>query len=304
MMLRLRDLVKRLRPEVVISHSWNCNVLAAVAFRACRPRPKLILYEHTPPSFNSLYKGWQNLLKNFTITPLYRQADAMIVVSGGIRREYEERYRIPRDRIAVIPPPVDVARVVSQAREQVDHPWFNDDVPIILTAAPLTPAKDLRTLLSAFAVIRKENHARLVLVGDGPERGVLERHASHLGIENDFQILGYQPNPYKYMARSSVFASTSVVEGFGIAIVEALSLGLPVVATRCDGPIDILEDGRYGLLTPVGDSAEAALSISRLMSDGPLRSAMSEAGRERACLYESERILNRIEDEIIGVLNA
>jgi len=304
MMLRLRDLMKRLRPEIVISHSWNCNALAAIAFRACKPRPKLILYEHTSVAFNSLYKGRQNLIKHLTIPPLYRRADVLIVVSEGIRREYEKKYFIPRDLIAVIPPPIDVVNVTRLAPEPVDHPWFNDGVPVILSVTPFTPAKDLKTLLNAFAVIRKEIHARLVLVGDGSERGMLESLASQLGIQKDFQILGYQPNPYKYMMRSSVFASTSVVEGFGIAIVEALALGLPVVATRCDGPVDILENGRYGLLTPVGDSTATAHAISRLLSDEALRMALSEDGRARACLYESEEILKRVEDKIISVLRS
>jgi glycosyltransferase involved in cell wall biosynthesis len=302
MALRLYDVVKRLRPEVLISHSWNCNVLAVIACRACNPRPKLILYEHTSLGFNNLYKGIRNLLKPFTIFPLYRQADALIVVSDGIRQEYEGRYHIPHDLVTVIPPPVDIGYVIRQAQEPVDHPWFNESIPIVAGVAPLTPAKDFSTLLNAFSLLRKDQPVRLVLIGDGPARGMLENMASQLGIEKDFQILGYQPNPYKYMVRSSVFASTSVVEGFGIAIVEALALGLPVVATTCDGPTDILEKGRYGILTPIGDSAATALAISRVLSDQALRASLSRSGRERAALYESEKILKRIENKIVSVL--
>jgi glycosyltransferase involved in cell wall biosynthesis len=301
MAVRLYGLVRRLRPDIVISHSWNCNVLAIIAFRACKPRPKLILYEHTPVAYYGLYKGFQSLLKPLTIFPLYRQADALFVVSEGIRQEYEKKYFIPREIITVIPPPVDIHNTLNRAREPVEHPWFNENIPIVISVAPLTPAKDFKTLLNAFAIIRAKKHVRLVLVGDGPERGMLENTALQLGIEKDFQILGYQPNPYKYMIRSSIFASTSAVEGFGIAIVEALALGLPVVATKCAGPIDILENGKYGLLTPACDSMATAFEILKLLSDETLYASLARSGRERAYLYESSKVLKIIENTIANL---
>jgi glycosyltransferase involved in cell wall biosynthesis len=140
--------------------------------------------------------------------------------------------------------------------------------PVILSAGRLVAKKDLATLLRAFARVREAERARLIILGEGRERSRLEGLAHKLGIAQDLKIVGWVANPYAYMARAAVFASSSIREGFGNVLVEALACGCPVVATDCpSGPAEILGDGRYGrLVAPSDAEALAAALLDALLS--------------------------------------
>ena len=127
-------------------------------------------------------------------------------------------------------------------------------------------------LIKAFHEVLKKKSARLVLVGDGPERKNLEKEARNLKLSNYIFFAGYQENPYKFMRESDVFVSSSRSEGFGIVLVEALSLGVSIVSTDClAGPREVLQGGKYGKLVPVGNHQLMAKSILETL-DAPLAS--------------------------------
>jgi glycosyltransferase involved in cell wall biosynthesis len=150
----------------------------------------------------------------------------------------------------------------------------------------LTAAKDFPTLVRAFAVVRAQRPARLVIVGDGEERGALLDLAKTLGIEKDMRLTGFDTNPYRYMSRSAVFVLSSQWEGFGNVLVEAMALGTPVVSTNCEsGPAEILEDGRWGKLVPVKDHRALATAILHTLAQpGP-------DARKRAEDFSVDRIV-------------
>jgi glycosyltransferase involved in cell wall biosynthesis len=208
------------------------------------------------------------------LTPLaarlfYTWADGIIAVSDGVAEDLVKITKIPRKRIEVIYNPVVTSEVFEKAKEVVEHPWFQSkEIPVILGVGRFYPQKDFPTLIRAFALVRRIQQARLVLLGgEGPDRYKIEQLISELNLEEDIAILGFAPNPYAYMAKATVFVLSSAWEGFGNVLVEAMATGTPVVSTDCpSGPSEILARGKYGWLTPVGDSKAMAETILKVLS--------------------------------------
>ena len=151
----------------------------------------------------------------------------------------------------------------DEARQSISHPWFNrDGPPVILAVGRLTAAKDYPTLLRAFSMVYQKQPARLLILGDGKERAPLESMVRQLGLTENVQMPGFVVNPYAYMARARLLALSSRWEGLPGVLVEALACGTPVVSTDCkSGPREILENGRFGRLVPVGDPDALAAAI-------------------------------------------
>jgi len=146
--------------------------------------------------------------------------------------------------------------------------------------------KDFPTLIRAFAQVRLRFPCRLVILGRGGQRQVLQSLARELGVAEDVDLPGFQANPYGFLAHAALFAFTSLWEGLGFALIEALAVGTPVVSTDCpSGPREILQGGRYGRLVPVGDAQALGLAMFETLSD-PLA---PEILREAAFPYEIEQ---------------
>jgi glycosyltransferase involved in cell wall biosynthesis len=186
----------------------------------------------------------------------------------------------------------------QRAREPIDHPWLAPgSAPVVLAVGRLTPTKDFPTLLRAFAQVRQALPARLIILGEGknPEESAarqieLMEMAAELGIAADVALPGFVINPLAYMARASVFVLSSVWEGFGNVIAEALACGCPVVSTDCpDGPGEILERGRYGRLVPVGDHGAMAAAILETLRGPPEPHIL----HGRAALFSVDRAVER-----------
>ena len=152
--------------------------------------------------------------------------------------------------------------------------------------------------MRAFAEVRKRQPARLVILGSEDERephikSYLQSLIQDFDLSEDVALLGFVSNPYSYMAKSSVFALSSIYEGFGNVIVEALAAGTPVVSTDCEsGPAEILSAGQYGKLVPVGDVAALAEGISTALLERPDRDRL----RRRAALFSVDKVASEYYD--------
>jgi glycosyltransferase involved in cell wall biosynthesis len=166
------------------------------------------------------------------------------------------------------------------------HPWFAPgEPPVILAAGRLTAQKDYPTLMRAFASLRKNRPAHLVILGEGEEHPRLQALAMELGIRADVDLPGFLDHPFPLMAHCQVLVLSSAWEGFGNVLVEALACGTQVVSTDCpSGPAEILEDGKYGRLVPVGDAVALAKAIEATL-DRPYPVAML---RQRAQAFSSK----------------
>jgi glycosyltransferase involved in cell wall biosynthesis len=201
---------------------------------------------------------------------LYRDADAIIVVSHGAADSVRSMFGDLGTPLHVIHNPIVVPALFAQGRERVDHPWFAaGEPPVLLAVGRLVPQKDFGTLIRAFGLVRRQRRARLLILGEGSERAVLEQLVAESECGADVQLPGFVMNPYAYMAAARGVVLSSRYEGLPSVLIEALALGTQVVSTDCpSGPREILRGGRWGRLTPVGDVPQLAEAMIGLL-DGP-----------------------------------
>ncbi len=220
----------------------------------------------------------------------YPYADEVVAISEGVADDLQSNTSL--DRIRVIYNPVVTESLKQQAEEPVNHPWFTKDVPVILSVGRLVDQKDFATLIRAFARLRENREAKLVIYGDGDRRPELERLVRQLELEADVDLPGFTNNPYKYMKNADVFVNSAKHEGFGNVIIETMACGTPIVATDCPGaPAELLGYGKFGELVPVGDSETMAETIGTMV-DNP---TSSEQLRERAAEFSLEGAIEKYE---------
>jgi glycosyltransferase involved in cell wall biosynthesis len=200
----------------------------------------------------------------------FGEADAVIAVSGAIAEDIAQHTGVARHRIRTIYNPTFTGDLVDKASAPLDHPWFERGCPpVILGVGRLAAQKDFPALLRAFAAVRGRRPARLVILGEGRLRRELMTLAHSLGIAADMDMPGYVSNPLAWMSRASVFVLSSTCEGLPGVLIEAMAAGCPVVSTDCpSGPAEILENGAYGRLVPVGDHLALAEAIAATL-DAP-----------------------------------
>lgn len=204
------------------------------------------------------------LVKSFT----YPRADHVVAVSQDAARDIAEHVGVPHDEVTVIYNPTYNETIVERSREPIEHPWFEEDVPIVTSVGRFSDQKDFETLIQAFTQIRAKRQVRLVLVGDGTNRERLEALVDDLGVKESVAFVGYQQNPYKYIAGADLFVLSSFYEGLPNVLIEALGVGTPAIATNCpSGPREILLDGAGGDLVPVGDVDAMADAIEQYLDD-------------------------------------
>ncbi len=175
---------------------------------------------------------------------------------------------IPLSRIQVIYNPVITPELLEKSKQPLDHPWFKQgEPPVILAVGRLHQVKDFSNLIRAFAMVRQLQPARLMILGTGAEEKQLKALISELGVEQDVMLPGFVNNPYAYIIASSVVVLSSLSESFSNVIIEAIALGTPVISTDCpSSPREILANGKYGELVPVGDSQAMAEAIKRVLA--------------------------------------
>lgn len=225
-------------------------------------------------------------------------ADAIVAVSEGVASDLREQVPRAAGKTITIHNPVVGPGLAEQAAEAVEHRWLVDGgEPVVLAAGRLSGEKDYPTLLRSFAEVARSRSARLVILGQGPDRDSLLELAKRLGIEDRFDLPGFDVNPFRYMARASVFVLSSRYEGFPNVLAQAMACGTPVVSTDCrSGPREMLEDGRWGRLVPVGDWRAMARAIEATLDD-PMP---EEALRERAAVYSVEASVERYLEVVLG----
>ena len=228
-------------------------------------------------------------------------ADGIAAISQGVADDLCKLIPVACHKVMTIYSPVVWPNHSNKAAAPVEHPWFdNGSVPVVLAAGRLTSVKDHATLLRAFARVLCSRPARLLILGVGPERENLLKLADHLGLSQCVDLPGFDPNPFVYMSRSRVFVLPSKYEGFGNVLPEAMACGTPVVSTDCrSGPREILEDGRWGRLVPVGDWHAMAEAILDTL-DNPIP---SDQLISRASDFSSDASIDRYLEVLTGSSN-
>jgi len=252
----LRRYLEQNQPDVMMSARVHTNLIALLARRASGAGTRMVVSErgdYGEKVEKSRRWRWRH------ITPLmrrlYADADAIISVSDDLAKRLPGYTGLDPEKIRVLHNPVVSSALHHQAEEPVDHPWFlSPGPPVVLAAGRLEPRKGFQDLIAAFAKLVAQKPLRLVIFGEGKSRPTLERQIAALGLADCVALPGWCANLYAYMARAALFVLPSHNEGLPGVLIQALACGCPVAATDCPtGPREILEDGRYGPLVPIGD---------------------------------------------------
>ena len=275
--------LRREKPQGLASVLDHSNVVALWARKLGRyPGRVVVIEQNTLSEAARNGKSRRDRVMPWMVRWFYPWADYVVSVSDGVSDDLAELVSLPPEKLRVIANPIVASDIGDLARAPVDHEWFEDGSAVFVAAGRLRPQKDFPTLLRAFAQVRSRRRARLLILGEGPERDRLEALVRELGIGSDASLPGATTNPYAYMARSTAFILSSRWEGLPTVLIEAMSCGAPVIATDCpSGPREILDGGRYGSLVPVGD-VDALSAAMEAALDGELARPPVESWRRYA----------------------
>ncbi len=291
--------LRRERPRALLSALEHTNVIALLAVRLAGVDTRVVVSVHTTVSRaiedSTLFRSrlFPKLMRWF-----YPWADSVVAVSEAAREDLTAVAGLEPEQVRVINNPVVTPQLFDKAESPLEHPWFAaGQPPVVLGVGRLVTAKNFPLLLRAFAEVRRELPARLMILGDGEQRPLLESLAVDLDIADDVAMPGFTENPYAYMARAKVFVLSSSFEGLPTVLIEALALGTPVVATDCpSGPAEILEKGRWGTLVPLDDERALAEGILNVLGNPVSRPRTEESWQP----YELNRVVDRYLALLIG----
>jgi glycosyltransferase involved in cell wall biosynthesis len=303
--LAIPALVKYLRaeqPAVLFSTIINANITALISQWLSGISIRCVVREASTLSVElANSSAFNRFLIPHLVSWIYPWAHAIVTPSYGVADDITKVTGLSRESIQVIYNPVVTKTLLDQARQPIDHPWLQTaETPVIIGMGRLTPQKDFETLIRAFARVKSELPARLILLGDGVERGKLEGLCQHIGIGNDVDFVGFSSNPYAFLSRATLFVLSSRWEGLPGALIEALACGVKVVSTDCpSGPREILGNGVYGQLVPVGDDS----AMSEAMLNALTGKYIAAAPAERIGLFEAESNIDRYLELLVGTPN-
>ncbi len=292
----IRSVAQHEKPGVIFGLMHNGSVFVATAALSIWSRKTLVLGSilgSVSAYFVSIGQS-PNLYERLVLRLSFWRLGGIVTPSKGVRLDLIENFHVPPRRIATIQNGFNLESNVVRAMESVAIP---KDCAWVVSACRLSAEKDFDTLLRAFRKVRNECRAKLLIVGDGALRDDIVALGWELGLGDDLLLLGHKCNPFPYMAMADVFVLSSHHEGFGNVIVEAMSVGTPVVATDCPfGPREIIVDGKNGFLVPVKDAGLMAKRCLLLIQDSDLRKSMGHLAKSCSRDFSMELMGRQFED--------
>ncbi len=259
---KLSSYLRDSNPEAIISTQFHSNLALAVSSTLSHYKGKVIYrlcnmmttYWRGNSKLRN-FKGWLVIKLFMTLT--LKRADFIIAQTTAMKEEVINDYHAKPEKVKTIPNFIDQAKIDKLAIKNVTHEWLsekNDNIPVILSAGRLDLQKDWDTLLKAFNKLQKKIKARLIIIGDGPDRKKLERYIKENKLFSCVSLAGFQLNPFAWMAKSDLFVLSTFGEGFPNVVIQSLACDCPVVSTDVpSAPREILEDGKWGRLSRLKD---------------------------------------------------
>lgn len=260
----MADYLDAEKPDVVVPVLIESNLVALLGRREAGYKPRIISsIRNTVASISAKYTP--------LVAALLPEADLVHVVSKGIADDFISKMNLNQEKVVTLHNPVFRKDLEDLKREPLPRSWREpqDGAKTIITiGTPGRTAKDHETLLRAFRIVTEKRKARLIVLGDGHRKKSVERLADELGIQ--VLLPGFVQNPFPWLIRSDLFVLSSRWEGLPGVLIEALACGVAVVSTDCPhGPREILQDGRFGKLVPVGSPEKLAAAINQTLDNPP-----------------------------------
>ena len=257
------------RPDVLLASMWPLSSLAVFAGKFSHFRGRLVVVEHSALSQSPQNYGLAGFSLRKSMRWINSHADCVVGVSAGVIEDLK-LLGLPSCNTRVIHNPISISEETVVPASWKDHPWMKSGGSHrLLAVGSLKLAKDYPALLHSMKkLVHSGSDVSLLILGSGALQPQLEELCQVLGIENHVHFGGFVSDPAPFYRRADLFVLSSAWEGFGNVIVEALAVGTPVVSTDCkSGPAEILENGKYGKLVPVGDPAALANAIEESLSE-------------------------------------
>ncbi len=306
--IKIKRIIKKEEPDIVFSFLHKVNLLTIFTMLLAyilknKGKTKLFISERTTISVHlkKCKRGYREITK-FLIKHFYPMADKVIANSLGIKEDLIMNFNFSEGKIDVIYNPVDIAEIDKLSQEEVvEHPWFQEDIPVIINVGSLNIPKAQSYLLKAFKLVRDKVRSRLVILGEGEKEYELKQLAEDLRITDDVAFLGFQGNPFKFVRKSSVFVLSSIYEGFPNVLIEAMACGVPVVSTRCpSGPAEIITDSVNGFLVPVKDEVKLAEAILQIITNPDMAASMAYEAKISVAKFDVKTAIKEYEKLLIS----
>lgn len=275
------------KPDVVLASMWPLTLLAVVAFKSAKLSGSVVVSDHTTFSQAPLMqKRSMRWFFKYSLSSVYPFANAIVAVSDGVADDLCRLGGIKRKSITVISNPVETNTSLF-IEDEGYRSWKNSRGKKIIAVGALKKEKDYPSLLEAFSLLLKEEDAHLTILGQGELLADLKALAIKLEIAERVNFAGFSRNPSAWVSSSDLLVLSSNCEGFGNVLIEAMSVGTPVVSTDCQsGPKEILENGKYGILVPVSDINALANAMYKSINDKHDRDAL----KNRAADFSVDKI--------------
>ena len=275
-------------PEILIAVMWPLTVIATIAFRLSRCSGRMVVSDHNTLSLSTATNSRSNKrMLAQTIKWIYPLADVRLAVSNGVAADIQQLSGLFKSKFNVIHNPIDITTQGDAAKGNL-RGYFR-----IINVGSLKRQKNQALLIKAFAKLLEHIDAELVIVGEGELRGELEKLIADLNLQHYVTLTGFKKDVAAEYVQSDLFVLSSDYEGFGNVIVEAMSAGVTVVSTDCQsGPREILAEGKYGRLVPVGD----ADALAKAMLESLQQPHDEQVLKNRAADFSPEKIANQYLD--------
>jgi glycosyltransferase involved in cell wall biosynthesis len=278
--IRLSNILKTEKPDVVMSFMKAQTIVLSIA-KIINPSTNII-YIGNIQNNDAYYAYGKNIYipYRYLIKFLYEKLDYVVVPSYAIKKDLQETFFIKEDKFKIIPNCINFEKLDELSEEACDATYD------FINIGRLTEQKGQIYLVEAFKKVKeKVKDAKLIIIGEGELRSLLENKIKEIGLENDVILAGYQTNPYKYLKNSKIFVLSSIFEGFGNVIIEAMHFGLPVISYECPGgPKEILKN-KFGVLVPPKDVDALANAMIDILENQEKQKYYSNMSKKRALDY-------------------
>ena len=300
----LKKYIRSFQPDVIFSVQDIHNAILLRAVRGMKNAPKIIIGVQN--SVQDCYGDTTNRVNRWVMSEIrthYHEADLLIALSKGVEDGLGEVNPQLKGKMKVIYNCGLDDLLLKRLQEVGDHPVERSDKVTLVSVGRLNHQKGYPILFQALKEVKNAGYDfEQWILGKGDLEAALKEQVRELGLEDNVKFLGFQSNPFQFMATADIFILSSLFEGFGNVIVEAMACGTPVISTDCPhGPSEIIKHEESGILVEVNNSKSLASGIMKLCNDLALRNKLQEKGRVRANDFHSKIIAKEYADTFLEI---